>query len=909
MQKILRKRIYRDLKENLLRYLALGLLIIFGMYIIVSLVGAADTIIYGVEEKAEENHLEDGEFQVFVPLSQKELDRFSEKGVVLEQMFYLDFDKKDGSVIRIYETRQKINLLELDEGRLTEKEKEIVLEKRYCEEKGIHIGEIIQIAGTEFQVVGIGSVPDYDAPLRNLSDSSVDSKSFGIGFVNEEAYNGLKTSKKSVKSEEYIYAYCLNESMSEKEWKEELKKLKFDVEDVEDQYFREYWEETAGKKEELSDGVEELLSGSEEMQEALEELCGYNGSLQDGAEEIFAMYLKEVNNGLADYGLTEQLTENNFDKELEGLRNSSDSGILKLKISSLKQQLKKLKSFKDGIADYTDGVMKTGDGSKELTKGMKELSDGINELMERYLKMESSNLIQLVPVDDNPRIGASANDQVINKAAGLVAGVIAMVLFTYVISVFVIHGIEKESSMIGTLYALGVKKGELLRHYLLLPVFITFLAGVIGTAFGYSSFGVNVQMEDCYQYFSVPVLKTVYEPYMLLYGIVMPPVVASIVNYFVIRKRLSQPALKLIRNESKGGKIRDVNLGNMKFIGRFRIRQMLRELRTGFTVWFGMLVSLLIMMLGINCYVLCEHISIENKEDTKYAYMYTYKYPEKEVPKGGEACYAKTMKKEIYGYNLDITVLGIDKDNPYFDVDIEGGKSRVVASSAMAQKYGLSEGDELILKDEEEDMNYAFSIKGVAQFSAGLYVFMDIDSMRELFGVEEDYYNVVYSDKALNIDSGRLYSVTSKEDISKSSDVFVSLMMPMVSMLVIVSAMIFCIVMYLMMKVMIDRSAFGISLMKVFGYRIKEIRKLYLNGNFYTIAVGAAVCLPLSKRIMDAMYPYMISNIACGMNLEFSLQMYAGIYISILILYFIINQMLVRRLKKLVPAEILKNRE
>ena len=39
MQKILRKRVLRDLKENFFRYLALGLLIILCMYMIGSLVG------------------------------------------------------------------------------------------------------------------------------------------------------------------------------------------------------------------------------------------------------------------------------------------------------------------------------------------------------------------------------------------------------------------------------------------------------------------------------------------------------------------------------------------------------------------------------------------------------------------------------------------------------------------------------------------------------------------------------------------------------------------------------------------------------------------------------------------------------------------------------------------------------
>ena len=37
MQKILRKRVLRDLKENILRYLALGFLIILGMYLVVSI--------------------------------------------------------------------------------------------------------------------------------------------------------------------------------------------------------------------------------------------------------------------------------------------------------------------------------------------------------------------------------------------------------------------------------------------------------------------------------------------------------------------------------------------------------------------------------------------------------------------------------------------------------------------------------------------------------------------------------------------------------------------------------------------------------------------------------------------------------------------------------------------------------
>ncbi len=794
MQKILRKRVLRDLKVNLFRYLALGFLIILGMYIVISLVGAADTIIIGVDKKAEENCLEDGQFSVFLPLTVTEKENFEKQGILLEEMFYLDCNMENNETLRVFKNRKSIDLINLEQGTLAKEEQEIVLEKRYCEEHGIEVGDTITVGKENFQVVGIGSVPDYDAMLKNLSDSTVDARQFGIAFVTEHTYGILKSSGSSSKAEEYIYAYRLNDKMTDKELKEKLKELTISSDDIEDSYFQEYWERTAGKKEEMQEGIQEL-------------------------------------------------------------KNQSD------------------------------------------------------EFMDEYFEIEISNMTQFLTAEDNPRVKASADDQVINKLAGLVAGVIVMILFTYVISVFVIRGIEKESSVIGALYALGAKRKDLMTHYLMLPVIITFIAGVIGTVFGYSKWGIRVQMQDCYDYYSLPELPTVYSMYLFLYGGVMPPVVAAIVNFVVIRKRLSQPVLTLMRSEHKNSKISNLNLGTMGFIGRFRTRQMLREARTSLTVIFGMFISLLIMMLGINTYVLCKHINQESKEDTKYEYMYTYKYPEEVVPEGGEACYGKTLKKEIFGYRLDITLLGIEAENPYFDAQVSKEKNQIVVSSAMAQKYQLRIGDKVVLTDEEEDRDYAFEVKDITQFATGLYAFMDVESMRELFGESDDYYNVVFADRELDIDSGRLYAVTSKEEISKSSDVFVTKLKPMIYMMVVVSALIFCVVMYLMMKVMIDRSAFSISLIKIFGYRKKEIKKLYLNGNFYVVAVGAAICIPLSKKLMDLMYPILISNVSCGMNLTFGWKLYLGIYLAVILMYVIINQLLVRRLNQVLPAEVLKNRE
>lgn len=790
MQKILKKRVFRDLKSNAFRYFALSFLIVLGMYLIVSIVGSADTVVIRVNELSKENKLEDGEFSVFVPLTDAQEMELIEKGVNLEKMFSLDFTLEDKSTIRVFKNRKSINLLSLDKGRAAENKGEAVIEKRYSQENALDVGDAITIAGQSLLIVGIGTVPDYDAVYKELSDSSVDSRQFGLAFVNEEQYNLLLKSGKGAKSEQYTYSYVHNKKISDEKLKEYLKELEFSPEAAPDKYFREYWEKTGGQREDILDGVNELSKGAGE-----------------------------------------------------------------------------------------------------------------------YFDAEAHNLISFIKAEDNPRIKASAEDQRINKIGGLIAGIIVIILFTYVLSVFVVHSIEKESSIIGTLYALGAKKNDILIHYLTLPLLITFVSGVIGTILGFSKYGTAVQLADCYDYFSIPRLQTVYPVYLIIYGAVMPPVVSAIVNCLVINKRLSRPVLKLIKNEQGKNKINNINLGDMRFVKRFQIRQMLREARTGLTVIFGMFIAMVIMMLGLNCYAMCVNISTESRNDTKFEYMYMYKYPTDEVIDGAEACYIETLTKEIYGNDLEITVVGIDKENPYFDANVAEGKNKIVVSSALSQKYNLFKGDKLIASTDDKDIDYAFTIEGVTQYSAGLYAFMDIDSMRELFGKSDSYYNTVLSDKQLSIEPERLYSVVTRSDIIKASDVFINQMSSFIMVLISISALIFCVVMYLMMKVMIDRSAFGISLVKIFGYRTKEIRRLYLNGNFYIAAVGAAICIPLSKWVMDLCYPVMVSNISSGINLSFPRQLYAIIYLSVIILYFIINQLLIGKLKKIPLTEVLKARE
>lgn len=1042
------------------------------------LVGAAETIIRGVEKGWQENCLEDGQFSVFVPLQEEEVAVLEEQGVTIEESFYMDYSVDD-STLRAFTDREQINRFALAEGEMLSEEGEMLIEQHYAAAHDIQIGDMVCLGSEAFRVAGIGSTPDYDAVYASMADCSMEPSQFGTCFVTAADYEQLRNLQESVKAEEYYYSYRLNGMLTDDELKELIQDFTLDRSKVQDKYFLEMLEEVEQDKNDITEGIQDLVDGCEELSEGLLEivennqdvmdgmselrevmleeynkeladaginvvlemenyaeqldtmianpqrystttkqdirdmkesleslqefedgvreytdgvnqlsdgsgdLCGgltslrennnmlnggaqmltgmvltqsggalpeeqkqeleayatgvnaytegvtaasegsqqmtaglsvlYTASepLREGAEEIFDAMLEMMNTQLADSGLQVELTEENYRQELDALV-ATGGQIDRELAESLRdgrQTLEDLQEFQEGMEEYTDAVQEAADGSLELLDGVRELQEEADELLDEYFAFELNNLTTFTTREDNPRVGASIDDVQINKYAGLAAGVIVMILFTYVISVFVVHNIEEESTLIGALYALGVTRRQLLVHYLILPVVVTIAGCLVGSLLGFSEAGIEVQMADAVSYFSMLVLQKQYPVYLIVYALVMPPVIAVLVNYIVISRKLKSTALSLLKGETKSNSVKELNLGKMSYIRRFQIRQILREFRSASAVVGGMFISLLILMMSLNCYVLCENYRTAADKETTYEYLYSYKYPTEKIPEGGTAMYMQGLSRDVLGYNIEVNILGMTEDNPYFDMPVSRKKNELVISSAIATKINVGVGESLVLSDKVNERDYAFTVTEIVPFTSGMYAFMDIDVLRELFGLEEDEYNVVFSKEALDIETGRLYATATRTNIKQASEVFVNMMWPMIITMSSLSAIVFVVVMYLMEKVMIDRCAQSIALMKIMGYRKREVKKLYLDGNLIVVAIGAAICVPLSKWIMDALYPYLVSNVAIGLDLEFSAGLYAGIYVGIMLCYLLINQLLVLRLNKMEPALALKNRE
>lgn len=936
---ILNKRIKRELKQNFFRYLALFLVILVSMYIVISMAGGAETVIVNVSDAQKKSCVEDGQIEVLAPYSEKDIEEIEKYTKKFEQCFYLDFSYGKDAKLRVFENRKEIDLVTLDkDGKAPSNKDEIVLEKHFAEANKLKAGDKIEIGGIEFTIVGTGSSPDYDCVLDNLTDIGATARTFGTAFVSDNGYKALKESGKAKKAETYNYSFILNQKTDYDEFRDALNQIYVDNDLVTNKYIKEMIDEIEEKKEEINSSIDELAQGGEDVYDGSMDIQDGNDKVTDGLTEIteksdeiirgankaFDGLLDSFSTQLKSNGVQVTLAQSNYESKLNLILSKLDkdkNAKQYQQIVALKASCDSMKEYVEGVKKYTEAVASAKTGSEELGEGIGKLQDGatklangtedmkksMNHFMDKNMKVEISNLTYFLKADDNPRIGGSADDVVINKVGALIVGIIVLILLAYILSVFTVHSIDEESPVIGALYSLGYMRNELMGHYLVLPILVCLAGGIAGTVAGY--LGIESQVAQNYNYFSYPELTYKFPIYLVLYGVILPPVVAAIVNALVIGKKLSREPLKMLRRERKEITNKQVDLKNIGFITRFRIRLFLREIRSSLTLTAGLFVSLLVLMLSVCCYNAVVNIIDQTDRDVEFSYLYYYKFPADTAPKGGEACYMKTLKAETLNYDMDVTVMGLPKNSKYFNFDMKKGKDILYVSSSTADKYGLKENDVFTLRDAINNVSYDFTVKEVVQYAVGLYVFMDVDSMRELFDQDSNYYNAVLSKEKLDVEADRLYSVTTGDEIREYSELFMDLNKSMIVSLIIASTFLFIIVMFLMLKMIIEKQSYNISLFKMFGYNEKEVGKLFLGSNFVIVAISALICVPLTEFIMKSIYPALVANRATGFDLTLDWRTYVFVYGLIFLSYFIVNIILKKKLNKISPNDVLKNRE
>ena len=258
-----------------------------------------------------------------------------------------------------------------------------------------------------------------------------------------------------------------------------------------------------------------------------------------------------------------------------------------------------------------------------------------------------------------------------------------------------------------------------------------------------------------------------------------------------------------------------------------------------------------------------------------------------------------------------VTVYGVSPDSRYWK-DLDVGDGRVVFGRGLLDKFGWKEGQQIDLHDKYEDKDYSLEYAGDDSAwgsKSDMNVCMAIGDFNELFGNDASYFNGYASNEKLDLDARYFAGDTTPDDMRAVGDQFIGMMSDLIGMMVGLAVFIFLLFMYLLTKAVIDRSARSISYMKVFGYRDGEISRLYIRSITLCVATSLVLSLPAIIGSLTAIFRAML--LAYNGNIEiyvpwWSMAECAGIGFAT---YLVVALLHTRSIKRVSLAEALKVQE
>lgn len=216
MKNPLNKRLPREFRKDFGKYLVIFLLLVITIGFVSGFLVADGSMIKAYNEGVDKYNTENGHFRTSEKMNDAQIQSIEENGIRIYDNFYLEQDLTNDSTMRIFESRDQVNLACLMEGEFPKAANEIAIDRMYADNNKISIGDTLKSGTQSWKVTGFIALPDYSCLFQNNNDSMFDSVKFGIGVVTSEAFESLDSPL--VK---YCYAWKYNdEPTTEKEEKE-----------------------------------------------------------------------------------------------------------------------------------------------------------------------------------------------------------------------------------------------------------------------------------------------------------------------------------------------------------------------------------------------------------------------------------------------------------------------------------------------------------------------------------------------------------------------------------------------------------------------------------------------------------------------------------------------------------------
>jgi putative ABC transport system permease protein len=516
------------------------------------------------------------------------------------------------------------------------------------------------------------------------------------------------------------------------------------------------------------------------------------------------------------------------------------------------------------------------------------------------LKSRAIDLVQWTDIGVNVRVsGATAK---FNSASLMGRAMpIAVLLLTAVLLGNVIGRLLKRESVIaGALYALGYRRKELYRHYLKFPLVIAGIGGVLGTILGLLT--VRPLLLVYFMFCEIPLTGIDYSPAIIILSLLLPILFLGLSGFLVIHKELKHSPAELMKGDKEKSKVNFLehmlNLEKLKFAAKFKIREQLRSLSrltlllTGCAAATVLLLFGFFLQSGLNYFLTNE---VKNSQNYQYEYVFESLRTEP-VPADSEPFAVSKFLLEGDD-NKVFHVAGVLPDSKIMTAVDESGNrlsmDQVIITKPIADKLKVKPGNTITIVRKSDYQEFSLKVDAIAA-SYNMSISMPLAEYNKKFGMPEGSYNELFSNKPLDIPKNEQYSVLSVEDKIAAIQ---SGMTPLKSTVGFIAAVAFFIgmmIIYVVTSMIIEENKSTISLMKVFGYRKKEVNSLILNSSTLVVVLGYLVGIPLSFALMGGLMKALENSLTFAMPVTID-PLYVGIGFVVVMLSYELSKLLCRR--------------
>lgn len=559
----------------------------------------------------------------------------------------------------------------------------------------------------------------------------------------------------------------------------------------------------------------------------------------------------------------------------------------------------------------------TYDKRPEDDKESKKLGDDFMEKVVEASYEYGAQIEEFVPAYLNQAIIFAVSDFGNDIAMAAVILDVLIVVLAFIFAITINNTISKEAAVIGTLRASGYTRGELVRHYMTMPVLVTLIAAIVGNVLGYTFFK-NVVVMMYYESYSLPTYETIWNSEAFIKTTIIPVVVMFVVNLFVIVRKLKLSPLKFIRRDLKKTKRKKaMRLPRWKFLARFKTRILLQNIPNYFVLLLGVSFVSVMMSMAIGMPQTLNYYQ-DHMDDMMFANYQVMLKSDTDMmgneittdTDGAEKINMKELVRLGSIHDEDITVYGFSDDSKYIKINDSLSENEVYISTAYEGKYKVKTGDKIKLDEKYEDKSYEFTVKGIYDYDGGIAVFMPNDNYTKVFDKKEGSFNGYISDNKIDdIDEDYIIKEITVKDIKKMADQLDHSMGAFMVYFQFLCIILSAVLIYLLTKIIIEKNENPISMVKILGYNTKEIGALYIQPTTWVMIVSDFIGAIVGYFAMEILWKKIIMKLGGYFKFEMDIMGFAKEIIFIFISYLIVMLLDIKRIKKVPMDTALKNVE